>query len=111
MIFDVKFSENFCRKARMVAGSYKSVTPSVLTYSSVLSRDSVRILLTIHALNDLDVKACDIQNAYLTTLNREKMYTITGDEFGPEAREIMIITRALYGLKSSGAEFRAHLAE
>ena len=31
--------------------------PSTLTYSSVVSRDSVRIALTMAALNDLEVKA------------------------------------------------------
>ena len=69
MIFDIKFAENFRRKARMVAGGHMTVTPSALTYSSAVSRDSVRILLTIAALNDLEVKAYDIQNAYLTAMN------------------------------------------
>jgi hypothetical protein len=38
-------------------------------YSSVVSRDSVIIALTIAALNDLDIIACDIQNAFLTVRN------------------------------------------
>ena len=73
MIFDVKMGENFRRKARMVAGDHKTATPSSLTYSSVVSRDSVRIALTITTLNDLKVLACDIQNAYLTVPCREKI--------------------------------------
>ena len=64
MIFDVKFGENFRRKARLVAGGHMTDTPNTLTYSSVVSRDSVRIALTIAALNELSVMACDIQNAY-----------------------------------------------
>ena len=84
---------------------------AALTYSSVVSRDSVQISLTIAALNDLKVLACDIQNAYLTVKCREKIWTIAGPEFGSEAGQIMIIVRALYGLKSSGAAFRALLAE
>ena len=82
MIFDVKLVESLRRKARMVAGGHKTETPSALTYSSVVSRDSVRISLTIAALNDLKVLACDIQNAYLTANPREKVYTIAGPEFG-----------------------------
>jgi hypothetical protein len=35
---------------------------------------------------------------------------IAGPEFGSEQGLIMIIKKALYGLKSSGAAFRAHLA-
>ena len=68
IIFDVKMGKNFRRKARMVAGRHVTTTPSSITYSSVVSRDSVRIALTIAALNDLKVFACDIQNAYLTLL-------------------------------------------
>jgi hypothetical protein len=111
MIFDVKMGENFRRKARFVADGHKTKTPAAMTYSSVVSRDSVRIALTIAALNDLDIMACDIQNAYLTADCREKCWTAAGPEFGSEAGLPMIIKKALYGLKSSGAAFRAHLAE
>ena len=41
IIFDIKMEENFRRKARMVAGGHETTTPSSLTYSSVVSRDSV----------------------------------------------------------------------
>ena len=111
MIFDVKMGENFRRKARMVAGGHKTVTPPTLTYSSVVSRDSVRIALTLAALNGLKVLSDDIQNAYLTAKCREKIWIVAGPEFGDEEGENMIIVRALYGLKSSGAAFRALLAE
>ena len=111
MIFDVKFGENFRRKARLVAGGHMTDTPNALTYSSVVCRDSVRIALTIGALNDLSVMACNIQNAYLTAECREKIWTRAGPEFGSESGSIMIVRKALYGLKGSGAAFRAHLAE
>jgi hypothetical protein len=109
-IFDIKIGENFRRKARLVAGGHKTDTPASLTYSSVVSRDSVRILLTIAALNDLDVLACDIQNAYLTAPCREKIWFKAGPEFGEEQGCIFIVRGALYGLKSSGAAFRTFLA-
>ena len=80
--------------------------PSSITYSSVVSRDSVRIALTIAALNDLSILACDIQNAYLSAPCREKIYCIAGPEFGSES-----VRKALYGLRSSGASFRAMLAD
>ena len=63
VIFDVKLGENFRRKARLVAGGHTTETPSSITYSSVVSRDSVRIALTIAALNNLKNLGCDIQNA------------------------------------------------
>ena len=66
MIFDVKMGENFRRKARLVGGVHMTEAPSSITYSSVISRDSTRIALTIAALNGLVLLACYIQNAYLT---------------------------------------------
>jgi hypothetical protein len=111
MIFDVKMGENFRRKARFVADGHKTKTPAVTCYSSVVSRDSVRIAPTIAALNDLDILACDIQNAYLTADCREKVWIKAGPEFGSEAGMNMIVRKALYGLKSSGAAFRAFLAK
>ena len=73
MIFDIKMSENFRRKARLVADGHKTNTPSTMTYRSVNSNDSIRICLLIAALNDLDVLSADIQNAYLTAPNKEKV--------------------------------------
>ena len=111
MVFDVKMGENFRCKARFVAGGHTTETPTLLTYSSVVSRDLVRIILLATTLNGLQVMACDIQNAYLTANCREKIWTYAGPEFGSEHGQPMIIRKALYGLKSSGTAFRAHLAE
>ena len=111
LIFDVKMGENFRRKARFVAGGHTTEVPSALTYASVVSRDSVRIALTIAALNGLELLACDIQNAYLTADCREKIWTKAGPEFGSESGTIFLVKKALYGLKSAGAAFRALLAE
>ena len=111
MIFDVKLGEGFRRKARYVGDGHKTETPSSITYSSVVSRDSIRIILTIAALNDLDIQGADIENAYLTAPCREKVWIRGGIEFGEMAGKILIVEKALYGLKSSGAAFRAFLAE
>ena len=110
LVYDIKLGENFRRKARYCANGSTTDTPTSLTYSSVVSRDSVRIALTVAALNDLDILVCDIEGAYLTAECREKIYTIAGPEFGSERGSIMLIKMALYGLKSSGAAFRAKLA-
>jgi len=110
MIFTIKL-EGFRRKARLVAGGHMTEQPAVMTYASVVSRETVRIALTIAALNDLEVKAADIQNAYLTAPCEEKIFTILGAEFGPDQGKKAIIVRALYGLKSAGASFGRHLAD
>lgn len=95
IIFDVKM--NFDRKARFVAGGHMTDTPPCMTYSSVVSRDSVRLAFLIAALNGLDVSACDIGNAYLNAECREKIWFEAGIECGEDAGKIMIIERALYG--------------
>jgi Reverse transcriptase (RNA-dependent DNA polymerase) len=111
LVFDVKLGENFRRKARYCADGHKTQAPSAITYSSVVSRDSVRIMLLIAALNNLSLKAADIQNAFLTAPNLEKVYIIAGPEFGPDEGKTFIVRRALYGLKSASAAFRTYLAE
>ena len=111
MIFDIKMDGKFTRKARLVADGHKTDVTSSITHSSAVSRDSVRLTLLIAALNDLDISACDIGNAYLNAECQEKLWTIAGSEFGSEKGCVMIIARALYGLKSSGAAWRAKLAE
>jgi hypothetical protein len=55
MVFDIKM--DFTRKARLVAGEHVMDTPSYLTYSSVVSRESVRIAFLLAALSDLEVGA------------------------------------------------------
>ncbi len=110
MIFDVKMDGSFTRKARLVTDGHKTRPPTSITYSSVVSRDSVSIALTIASLNSLEISACDIGNAYLNAPCREKLWTVAGSEFGSEKDSTMIIARALYGLKSSGAAWRSTLA-
>jgi hypothetical protein len=110
MLFDVKM-EDFHRKARFVAGGHTTDTPHAMNYASVVSRESVRVALTLDVLNDLDVKMADIENAYLTAPITEKVWTVLGPEFGDDAVKRGLIVRALYGLKSAGAAFRNHLVE
>ena len=66
LIFDVKLSENFQRKPIFMADGHLVETPASVTYSTVVSRDSVRILLLAAALNGLEVKGADVQNAFLS---------------------------------------------
>ena len=109
MIFDIKIGENFRRKVRFVAGGHTTETLPSLTYSSVVSRDTVCTAHTIAALNNLQVMSCDTQNAYLTAACHEKIWAYAGPEFGSEKGSIMLIHKSLYGLKSYGIHFE-HLA-
>lgn len=105
IIFDVKM--DLTRKARFVAGGHMTEAPPSITYSSVVSRDSVRLAFLTAALNDLDIVACDVGNAYLNAPCREKIWFVAGPEFGSRQGMVIKIVRALYGLKSSGAAWRS----
>jgi len=85
------------------------IDPPHMTYASVVSCETVRIALTLAALNGLEVKTSDIQNAYLTAPCAEKIWTILGAEFGMDAGQKALVVRALYGLSSSGKSFMDHL--
>jgi len=63
MVFDIKV--DFTRKARFVAGGHKAEAPKSITYSSMVSRDSIRIAFLLAALNEVDILAANIGNAYL----------------------------------------------
>lgn len=111
IIFDVKL--DLTRKARLVAGGHRNKSvPSYTTFSTVASRDSVRIIFLLAALNGLDILSADVGNAYLNAACREKVHVKCGKELFDAEHEgkYAVISRALYGLKTSGASWRNHLA-
>jgi len=110
IVFDTK-AGSLQRKCRLVAGGHMTGPPADITFASVVSRESVRIAFLLAALNGLELEAADIGNAFLNAPCREKIWIRCGPEFGPlEGRRAKVV-RALYGLKSSGAAWRAHLAK
>jgi len=63
----------FLQKARLMSGGHQTEPPAiVLTYASVVSKETVHIAFTITTLNNLQVRASDVQNAYLTAPCAEK---------------------------------------
>ena len=68
-----------------------------LTYSTIVSCDSVQMILMIAA------SSCDIQNAHLRVPSREKKDFRTGPELGADQGKTGMRRRPLYGLKASGA--------
>jgi hypothetical protein len=77
MMFDVKM-EDFCHKARLVAGGHATKAPATLTYASVMSQETMRIALLMAALNDVDIWAADVLNAYITAPCQEKSGPLFG---------------------------------
>ena len=91
MIFDIKLN-GLQRKATYVTGGHMTDAPPVMTYASFVSRETVRIALTLAALNNLEVKTSDVQNAFLTAPCEEKIWTILGPELGKDqGRKALIV--------------------
>ena len=108
MIFEVKM--NFRHKARYVANGARTPDLTTTSYAGVVSRESIRIVFTLDALNELDIMAGDVLNACLQAPISEKYQKICGPEFekhleGSKAH----IVRALYGTKYAGKDLRNHL--
>jgi hypothetical protein len=97
------------RNAQYVCGG-QTANPSenIVTFASVVSRESVRIAFTLAALNGLNIESADESNTYLNATSREKLVTKCGPEFGPSLIDRWaIIVRAQYGSKSAAASWRA----
>ena len=109
LIFDVKMDPT--RKARYVVGGHLNDPPSSLTYASVVSHKTVRIAFLIAALNDLRILAGDIQNAYLNAHLKERIYFMACNEWKHNKGRVIIINRALYGLKFAALMWRNHLPD
>jgi hypothetical protein len=107
--FELKL--DLTRKERFVAGGHMTDPPTNLTYSSVVTRDSIRFAFLIVALHDLDHLVAGIGNAYLNPYTQEKVHNVWGHEFGAQCLGRVAINRkALYGLKSSGAAWHSLFA-
>ncbi len=109
MVFDVK--QSLKRKARLVARGDKTEPPRDSVYSGVASLRSLRIVTFLAELNGLHLTGGDIGNAYLEAYTKEKVCTVAGPEFGPLEGHLLLIDKALYGLRTSGARFHAKFAD
>ena len=109
MVYDVK--PDLRRKARLVAGGHLTPTPIHSVYSSVVSLRGLKISLFLAELNKLEAWATDVGNAYLEAYTEEKLYIVAGPEFRVREGHTLVITKALYGLKSSGLRWWERLSE
>ena len=98
------------RKARLVAGGHLTDTPIDSVYSSVVSLRAIRLLTFVAELNNVEVWCTDVGNACLESYTQEKVYIVAGPEFGKREGHILIVQKALCGLKSSGNGNQRHSA-
>jgi len=103
LVFDVKHDGR--HKARLVADGHLTEVPIESVYSGVVSLRGFRLVLFLAELNGLETYATDIGNAYLEAKTSEKVYIIAGPEFGELQDHLLVIVKAIYGLRSSGARW------
>ena len=98
-------------KARLVADGHLTQPVKDSSYSGVISLRTMRIALLVGELNGLQAMVGDVGNAYLEAHTKEKVYFIAGPEFAELEGCVMIVSKALYGLRTSGARFHDRLAD
>ena len=101
----------FTCKARLVEGAHNTAPPLSVTYSSFVTRESVRLELLISGMNNPDIFACDIGNAYLNDTCQGVIWTKAGSEFGSEKVYVFLIVRDIHGLKLPEESWRDKLIE
>ena len=84
-------------------------TPLESIYAGVVSLQSLCIVVFLAELNQLELWGGDIGNANLEAKPRKNIYIIGGTGFGELEGHTLIIYKALYGLKSSGARWHEKL--
>ena len=98
-------------KARLVAGGHLTDIPLDSVYSGVVSLRSLRLVIFLAELNGLQIWQGDIGNAYLEAMTKEKLFIVAGPEFGEREGHILVIFKALYGLRTSGLRWHERFAD
>jgi hypothetical protein len=100
LIFDCK--HDGCNNARMVADRHLTNIPLDSVYSGVVSLCGPHTLLFIAELTGLEAWATDVGNANFEVNTKEKVYNVAVSKFGNLEGHILVISKALYGLCTSG---------
>ena len=109
LIFAVK--HDGWHKVRCVADGHLTEVPVDSVYSGVVSLRGLRMMLFIAELSGLNTWATDNGNAYLEATTSERVFIIDGTEFGEWAGHTLLISKALYGLRSSGMRWHDKFAD
>ena len=106
-VYAVKHDGRF--KARLVVDGHLTKEPVESIYSGVVSLRSLRMVVFLSQLNDLEIWGADVGNAYLEAYTDEKLCIIAGPEFKELQGHLLIMIKALYGTRSRGARWHDRL--
>ena len=106
-VYAVKHDGRF--KARLVADGHLTKEPVESIYSGVVPLRSLRMIVFLSQLNDLEIWGADVGNAYLEAYTDEKLCIIAGPEFKELQGHLLIMIKALHGTRSGGARWHDRL--
>ena len=106
-VYAVKHDGRF--KARLVADGHLTKEPVESIYSGVVSLRSLRMVVFLSQLNNLEIWGADAGNAYLEAYTDEKLCIMAGPEFKELQGHLLIMVKALYGTRSGGARWHDRL--
>ena len=106
-VYAVKHDGRF--KARLVADGHLTREPVESIYSGVVSLRSLRMVVFLSQLNNLEIWGADVGNAYLEAYTDEKLCIMAGPEFKELQGHLLIMVKALYGTRSGGARWHDRL--
>jgi hypothetical protein len=96
-----------CYKAKLIAqGFSQSLGDDYLeTFSPTIKAESLKVLLALSALKDLEIKQVDVVNAYPRAQLHATVYMRPPKALGTLEGAMLLLKRPLYGLKQSGKEW------
>ena len=101
-VYAVKHAGKF--KARHVADGH-------LTKEPVVSLRSLRMVVFLSQLNDLEIWGADVGNAYLEAYTDPNLCIIVGPEFKELQAHLLIMIKTLHGTRSGGARWHDRLSD
>ena len=96
-------------KERLVTDGHLTKEPVESIYSGVVSLRSLRMVVFLSKLNNLEIWGADVNNAYPEAYTDEKLCIIAGPEFKELQGHFLIMVKALYGTHSGGARWHDRL--
>ena len=91
-------------EAGLVADGHLTEAPLSSVCSGVVSFREIRLVLFLSELNGLEAWGTEIGNAHLEAFTKEKFFTEAGSELADLQGCILIILKALHGLRTSGLQ-------
>ena len=94
-------------KARLVVKGYSQIPRQDFneTYAPVMRMESLRAILALAAVHNLDLRQMDIKGTYLNGDLKEEIYMMQPDGYDDGSGKVCHLQKTLYGLKQSGREW------